>query len=499
MILAQATDLALPKVEYSALSPMLSLIVGALVILLVSSLVGRRLPEWVWTAMSSSAHSSAAAVRSGCGTTSPTKGLGSAWQRPSRVDGFSVWFAIAMCVFVALFSLLAGSYVERERLGGPEIHVLALLSASGGILMAFANDLIVLFLGLEILSIALYVLAGFHRRRAESGEAAIKYFVLGAFASAVFLYGVALVYGATGSTRLDQIVGFLTGRTAAAEGAGVESDERRLLLMGVVLLLVGLGFKVAAVPFHTWTPDVYQGVPLARDRVHGRRREGRRLRRPPAGVRRRPVAGQRRLAPRGLRDGHPHARRRVGARHRPDRREADARLQLHQPRRLRARRRLRREPGRSRRLRVLPASPTGSPHSAASPSSRSWAGKATGHHSLDDYKGLYQRRPTLAVAFALLLAAQAGVPFTTGFLAKFSVIRAATDSDDYALAIIAMLVTAIAAFFYLRLVLTMFTPADEEADEAEGGGAVALAVRAKAKAELEIPVGTAIVVGFSVL
>jgi NADH-quinone oxidoreductase subunit N len=118
--------------------------------------------------------------------------------------------------------------------------------------MAMANDLIVVFLGLEILSIALYVMAGMHLRRTESQEAAIKYFVLGAFSSAFLLYGIALVYGATGSTNMSDISAFLSGNVLEAEG---------LLLAGFALLLVGLGFKVAAVPFHVWTPDVYQGAP----------------------------------------------------------------------------------------------------------------------------------------------------------------------------------------------------------------------------------------------
>src|SRR5205823_3533853 len=121
------------------------------------------------------------------------------------VDGFSVFVIIAIASAVVVGALVAEAYLEDERLGGPEFFVLTLLSASGGMLMSAANDLIVLFLGLEILSIALYVLAGFHRRRPASGEAAMKYFVLGAFSSALFLYGIALTYGATGSTNLSEI------------------------------------------------------------------------------------------------------------------------------------------------------------------------------------------------------------------------------------------------------------------------------------------------------
>ena len=118
--------------------------------------------------------------------------------------------------------------------------------------MTTANDLIVVFVALEILSIPLYVLAAFDRRRLASQEAGIKYFVLGAFSSAVFLYGIALVYGATGTTSITGIADFLAANTLLEQG---------VLLVGFALLLVGLGFKIAAVPFHMWTPDVYQGAP----------------------------------------------------------------------------------------------------------------------------------------------------------------------------------------------------------------------------------------------
>src|SRR5688572_13189986 len=127
-----------------------------------------------------------------------------------------------------------------------------LLSAAGGVMMAMANDLVVLFLGLEVLSIALYVLAGYDLRRSGSSEAAMKYFVLGAFSSAFLLYAIALVYGATGSTNLGAIADFLATNTL---------ESRLLLFGGFAMLLVGLGFKVSAVPFHVWTPDVYQGAP----------------------------------------------------------------------------------------------------------------------------------------------------------------------------------------------------------------------------------------------
>ncbi len=126
------------------------------------------------------------------------------------------------------------------------------MSASGAILMGSANDLIIVFLGLEILSIALYVLTAFNHHLATSGEAALKYFILGGFSSAIFVYGIALTYGATGSTNLTQIADYLSKNVVLTNG---------LLLAGLALMLVGFAFKVAAVPFHMWTPDVYEGAP----------------------------------------------------------------------------------------------------------------------------------------------------------------------------------------------------------------------------------------------
>ena len=252
-MLAQAANggpLKIP-VEYSTILPALALIGGALVLLAWSSLTHRRRAA-IYPIISILS----AGVALG--------GAGHLWMRvrdhgPMRaigdavvIDGFAVFFMVVIGIAVILGALVADAYVRREELEGPEFHVLMLLSASGAMLMASANDLIVLFLGLEILSIALYVLAGSNGRRQESHEAAMKYFVLGAFSSALFLYGIALVYGATGSTNLPNIATFLANNVVTGNG---------VFLAGMVLLLVGLGFKVAAVPFHAWTPDVYQGAP----------------------------------------------------------------------------------------------------------------------------------------------------------------------------------------------------------------------------------------------
>jgi NADH-quinone oxidoreductase subunit N len=150
--------------------------------------------------------------------------------------------------------LLTSDYLQRDSDDGPELYVLYLTAAIGGIIMVASNDLIVLFLGLETLSLSLYVLAASNRRRSESQEAGLKYFILGGFSSAFFLYGIALVYGATKTTNITGIF------TALSSSQSVPRNDV-FLLVGTGLMLVGLAFKVAAVPFQMWTPDVYQGAP----------------------------------------------------------------------------------------------------------------------------------------------------------------------------------------------------------------------------------------------
>jgi NADH-quinone oxidoreductase subunit N len=167
-------------------------------------------------------------------------------------DGFSL-FCEGILLVVGIQSLLISiDYLELEHINYGEYYVLLLGAIAGMMLMAAANSLIVVFLALELFSICLYVLAGFERTRDKSLEAALKYFLLSAFASAFLLYGMALTYGATGSTAFPQIASFLH-----SHGTGADP----ILITGMALMVVGLGFKMSAVPFHTWTPDVYEGSP----------------------------------------------------------------------------------------------------------------------------------------------------------------------------------------------------------------------------------------------
>jgi NADH-quinone oxidoreductase subunit N len=176
---------------------------------------------------------------------------GVAFAGSLAVDGYSAFFELVILLAAAFCILMSLDYAGENHIAGAEFYSLLLFSTLGMMLMAAASDLIVIFLGLETMSIAVYVLAGIRRRDPRSNEAAIKYFLLGAFSTGFLLYGIALIYGATGSIKLEAI------RTAMA-GPMLSNP---LLLLGLAMMLVGFGFKVAAVPFHMWTPDVYEGAP----------------------------------------------------------------------------------------------------------------------------------------------------------------------------------------------------------------------------------------------
>lgn len=168
------------------------------------------------------------------------------------LDNYTLFFNIVLCGVGLLTILISSGSADRDHLPSGEYHALMLFSIVGMMMMGSTNDLLVIFIALEIMSLGVYVMTGIKRTSEAGAEAAFKYFVLGAFSSAFFLYGIALAYAATGSTRLDEI-----GLRVASSAL----DPSLLLVLAMVMLMVGFSFKVSAFPFHAWTPDAYQGAP----------------------------------------------------------------------------------------------------------------------------------------------------------------------------------------------------------------------------------------------
>ena len=444
-------------VAWSAIAPLLILVGGALLLLVSDALLRRRAPTGAYAAFTSvtALASIGAALPLWDRVQDADRGPFSTLAQAVGTDGFSVFATIVICVGVLLGALLMDGWLRREQMEGSEPYVLMLLSASGGVMMASANDLIVMFLGLEILSIALYVLAGYHQRREQSREAAIKYFVLGSVSSAFFLYGIALTYGATGSTNLVDISAYLSQTVLRDSG---------LLLAGTALLLVGFGFKVAAVPFHFWAPDVYQGAPSPSVAWMA------------SGVKVAGFVGLLRVFHLGLAqyqlDWQPIVYAiaavtlvvgSVLAIVQTDVKRMLAYSSINHAGFVLLGVQAATDDGVKASLFYLAAYTAmvaGSFGVIAVVGRKGDVGM-----SLDDFRGLSRDRPVLALTFALLLFAQAGVPLTSGFFAKFYVLNAAVDAGSTWLAVIAMLTAVVSAFLYLRIIVSMYMTADDELPE----------------------------------
>ena len=231
--------------------PEVVLSLGALALMLVAAWSGPNATRAIsWAAVAVLAGACVALV-------GPATSGGSAFDGMYRADAFAGFAKTLIYVAAAVAILLAPGFFQRTAGDDlrPEYPVLILLSAVGMGIMVSAADLLTLYVGLELQSLAAYVLASFMRRDARSAEAGLKYFVLGALASGILLYGISLVYGFTGSTLFDEIA----GAYAAAPLAG--STKSLGLMFGLVFVFAGLAFKISAVPFHMWTPDVYEGAP----------------------------------------------------------------------------------------------------------------------------------------------------------------------------------------------------------------------------------------------
>jgi NADH-quinone oxidoreductase subunit N len=233
-----------PSHDFFYLLPELVLTAGSLLLLVVAAILPRRLDRWVsWIALAVLVAAAVALPAADGVNVTVARGL-------VAVDGFAFFFKVLFLVAAGLTIAMSSRYLTVEGVRPGEYCFLVLVASSGMMIMAGGIDLITLFVGLETTAVPLYILAGYIRPNRRSNEAAIKYFVLGAFSLAILLYGMSLLYGLTGTTRLRAI--------AIALAAG---DGGVLLPLAVMLLVAGLAFRIAAVPFHMWAPDVYEGAP----------------------------------------------------------------------------------------------------------------------------------------------------------------------------------------------------------------------------------------------
>ena len=456
-------SLSIP-INYAALAPLFILGGGILVALLLAATLPKRQYPWLWAPLAGLV--GLGTVIDGVVQWSKVTGLTPTQQITMAdqifYDKMGAFFAILFGCATVIGALMSTSYLTREGLDGPEPYILMMASTLGAVLMADAASLISLFLGLEILSIALYTLSAYHRRRSASGEAGLKYFILGSFASAIFIYGVALIYGATGSTQYLGMLSFFVYTQAIHNG---------VLLGGIGLVIVGLAFKVAAVPFHFWSPDVYQGAPtpfvgymaavakaagfagLVRVLMLGVQ---------PQSSDWRPILWV--LATASVLFGSVLALAQV------DLKRMFAYSSV------------------SQAGYVLIALQAGTARGVTAVCFYLFTymflvmgtfailgvlqGRGEARNDLSAVRSLSSRNPWLAGALLVLLLGQAGLPLTSGFLGKWVVISAAIDKGQYALGLIGMLGAAIAAFFYLRVALLMYVPATATAG-ATGGATAA--------------------------
>jgi NADH-quinone oxidoreductase subunit N len=376
------------------------------------------------------------------------------------LDGFSTFVNALLLISGLLGIALAYGYVKRMGIERGEYYTLLLFSVTGMMLMAQATDLIVVFLALELLSIPLYVLAAFARPNVESEEAGIKYFLLGAFSTGFVVYGIALIFGATGSTSLAAIFASASNGTSGL-----------LLTIGAALVLIGFGFKVAAVPFHMWTPDVYQGAPSAVTAFMS------------SGAK---IAGFAALL-RVFATAFPSI-----AVDMTDIFWAMAALTMivgnvvaisqTDIKRLLAYSSIA-HAGYILMAFVPYGNPDVAPVSIAAglfylvsyalTNFGAWGvvialEKSEGRGlNIADYAGLAKKHPALAAAMTVFMLSLIGLPPTVGLIGKFYLFRAVIDGGFYGLAVIGVLTSLVSAFYYLRVVVTMYMRDGEPTTERE--------------------------------
>lgn len=370
---------------------------------------------------------------------------GLAFSNMVKVDDFSVFFHVVIIGIAAVVILSSFEYMAVQRIRAGEYYALILFGVVGMALMSSAVELVLIFIALEISSISTYILTGFRRNEASSSESSLKYFLLGSFATAFFLYGVALMFGATGSTNIDVI-------SQTLQSGPVEL----LVYMAMSLMLVGLGFKVAAAPFHVWTPDVYEGAPA-------------------------PIVGLMSTAPKAA--AFAVLLRVVFTINAPGRFGllwATAALSMtlgnvgalvqSNVKRLLAYSSIAHAGYLLMAFAVMGAENSVGGISAAMFYTASYAAMNVGafavvshfanagerYVTLEDYEGLGRSSPLLAATLTIFLLSLIGIPMTGGFFAKFYVFSAAVKAHLIWLTLIGVVNSAIGAYYYLRIIVVMY-------------------------------------------
>ena len=432
----------IPAVDYIRILPELVLSVFGIIVMMIDPLIpahGSKKPLGIIAIIGILAGLAATAFQTGF--------YGNAFYNTIRVDTFSVFFHVVVLLIALVVSLTSLEYLEVQRIRSGEYYALVLFGTVGMMLMSAAVELVLIFIALEISSISTYILAGMRRRAAESAEASLKYFLLGSFATAFFLYGVALVFGATGTTNVYGIAQYL------------QEQSSLLVYLAVGLMFVGLGFKVASAPFHVWTPDVYEGSPA-------------------------PVVAFMSTGPKAaafavllrvlFATGAPGwfwmvwvsaalsmTLGNIGA------------LVQQNVKRLLAYSSI----AHAGYLLVAFAAAQQVGISAAIFYAASYAAMNVGafavishfastgekYVTLDDYAGLGRRSPLLAAILTIFLLSLIGIPVTGGFFAKFYVFSAALQSHLVGLTIIGVINSAVTAYYYLRVIVYMYMR-DERGD-----------------------------------
>jgi NADH-quinone oxidoreductase subunit N len=368
---------------------------------------------------------------------------GTAFWNMVRVDAFSVFFHFVVIAIAAVVILSSYEYLAVQHIRAGEYYGLILFGTVGMCLMSSAIELVLIFIALEISSISTYVLAGFRRREASSSEASLKYFLLGSFATAFFLYGVALMFGATGSTNIDAI------NHALHSGNG---PVPVLAYVATALMFVGLAFKVSAAPFHIWAPDVYEGSPAP---VVGLMSTG-------------PKAAAFAVLLRLLFQANAPGRfwliwvsaalsmtvGNLGALVQDNVKRLLAYSSIAHAGYLLTAFAAQPELGTSAAMFYTAAYAAMNVGAFAVVSHFANAGEK--YVTLEDYAGLGRRSPVLAATFTFFLMSLIGIPITGGFFAKFYVLTAALKSNLVGLAIILVMNSAVAAYYYLRIIVMMY-------------------------------------------